>query len=94
MSSRIKEVRKSEGLYDVILLVSYGGKDYEVCLHKISQNVAKAETCMSGNYIMIRLINERNEGFASCCIHVKHLESGCMECSSLLLPPKSGCGDT
>lgn len=90
---RIKEVKRVEGLYDITLLLNYGGKDYELCLHKISQNVIKVETLTSGEYLIMRLFNEKNEGFASCCIHLKHLESGCMECPSLLLPPK-GCGDS
>ncbi|MEM2020972.1 MAG: hypothetical protein QXP80_01945 [Zestosphaera sp.] len=87
MSVSIKEVRRSEGLYEVVLSVSYGGRNYELCLHKITQNVVNVKAYLSGEYLLVGLINERNEGFATCCINVKHLESGCMECPSLLLPP-------
>jgi len=88
----IKEVKKSEGLYEVTLSVRYAGRSYDLCLHRITQNVARAEADLRGEYLYVKLVNERDEGFATCCIHVKHLESGCMECPSLLLPPsKTGC---
>lgn len=88
----VKEIKKSEGLYEVMLSIKYSEKSYDVCLHRIAQKVAKVEADLRGDYLYIRLVNERNEGFATCCIHVRHLESGCMECPSLLLPPsKTGC---
>ncbi|MGC8975415.1 MAG: hypothetical protein ACP5KB_04375 [Thermoprotei archaeon] len=91
----IKEVKKSEGLYEVVLSIKYAEKNYDLCLHRISQNVARVEADLRGDYLYVKLINEKDEGFATCCIHVKHLESGCMECPSLLLPPsKTGCGDS
>lgn len=91
----VKEIRKSEGLYEVLLSIKYAEKNYDVCLHRITQNVAKIEADLKGDYLYIKLVNEKNEGFATCCIHVMHLESGCMECPSLLLPPsKTSCEDS
>ncbi len=87
MNVGVKEVRRSEGLYEVVLSISYGDRNYELCLRKITQNVVDVKAYLSGEYLLVELINERNEGFATCCIHVKRLESGCMECPSLLLPP-------
>lgn len=91
----IKEIKESENLYDVILTIKYVDRNYELCLRRITQKVASVEGDLRGDYLYIKLINERSEGFATCCIHVKHLESGCMECPSLLLPPsKTGCEDS
>ncbi|MEO3993929.1 MAG: hypothetical protein QN229_06480 [Desulfurococcaceae archaeon TW002] len=83
----IKEIKESENLYDVILSIKYMDRSYELCLHRITQKAANVEADLRGDHLYIKLMNEKNEGFATCCIHVKHLESGCMECPSLLLPP-------
>lgn len=40
------------------------------------------------DYILLELKDTEGKGFSTRCIHMEHFEKGCLECPSLITPPK------
>ncbi len=87
--ARLIEARGSgEGLYEAVLELRYGGRSYRLSVPRLIRRPAEARARLSGDYILIDLVGEDGAPVATCCIHRGHVERGCMECKSLLLPPR------
>ncbi|MEM0497465.1 MAG: hypothetical protein QXR22_04635, partial [Acidilobaceae archaeon] len=77
----------SEGLYIAKLRITYGGRSYEINIEKLLRKPFRAKARLEGNYILVNIEDNEGKPLSSCCIHVEHLEKGCMDCKSLLIPP-------
>ena len=81
---------KGEEGYVASFKLSYKDKEYSFRVERLSRKPLTAQTELRGEYVLVRFIDERGEGIATCQIHVEHLEKGCIECRCLMLPPGSG----
>lgn len=89
--ARVLEARPAgEGLYEAVLELRYGGRSYRLRVPRLIRRPAAARTRLSGDYILVELVAGDGAPVATCCIHRGHVEKGCMECRSLLLPPREG----
>lgn len=88
VKAELKEVTKRGEHHEALIKLTYLGKEYELLLCKLSRTVSSISAEVSGEYLTIKLVDEKGEAFGSCCVHVKHLEKGCLECPSLVVPPK------
>jgi len=88
---RIEKVRRqSNGLYEARLTIIYRGKEYRINLGNLIREPGYTRTRILGDYLLIELRGRDKLPLATCCIHREHLEKGCTECPSLLLPPREG----
>ncbi|BEP17937.1 hypothetical protein PYJP_12890 [Pyrofollis japonicus] len=85
-----KAEKKPSGLYEAQLLITYRGKEYRIRLGNLVREPGYAEAKLVGDYLLVELRGRDRLPLATCCIHRGHLDKGCMECPSLLLPPKTG----
>ncbi len=88
VEAELKEVVKRGEHHEALIKLKYLGREYELLLCKLSRPVSKILTEVSGDYLIIKLVDKNGDAFGSCCVHIKHLEKGCLECSSLIVPPK------
>ena len=88
--ARLVEVhREPGGLYEAVLAVEYGGRDYLVKMCRLLRPPARASPAeIRDGYLVIELFDEQGAPVATCCIHLGHLERGCMKCPSLVAPPR------
>ncbi|KSW11467.1 hypothetical protein CF15_01025 [Pyrodictium occultum] len=77
-----------EGLYTARLLISYRGRRYTVEARRLIRRPAAASARQQGDYLLIELYDDQGKPVATCCIHRGHLEKGCLDCPSLLNPPR------
>jgi len=75
------------GLYRAGLEVSYGGRVYEFKVEKLIRRPFRAKAKVEGEVLVINLEDNEGKPLSTCCIHVGHLERGCIDCRSLLKPP-------
>jgi len=75
------------GLYQARLEVSYGGRVSEFKVEKLLRRPVRAKAKVEGEILVINIEDGEGKPLASCCIHIGHLEKGCMDCKSLLTPP-------
>ncbi|MCE4612394.1 MAG: hypothetical protein F7C07_00985 [Desulfurococcales archaeon] len=83
---RLKEYRREGELYTALMEVSYKGARYELQVGKLVRKPSTVRQKTEGDYILVELLDEKGDGISTCCIHVSHLEKGCVECPSLLRP--------
>ena len=88
VEARVEEVRLTGDLYEATLRLRYKGKEYRVKLERLVRRPGPITAKRVGDYILIEMKDTRLLPLATCCIHVGHLEKGCTECPSLLLPPR------
>jgi hypothetical protein len=87
--ARLLSARKtSEGLYEVEIEVRLGEKGGIIKTKKIIREPARATARISGDYVLIELGDKDGKPIATCCIHRGHIEKGCLDCPSLIHPPK------
>lgn len=89
IEARVEEVKLTGNLYEATLGLRYGGKEYRVKLKKLVRRPGPITAKRIGDYILIEMRDARLLPLATCCIHIGHLEKGCTECPSLLLPPRN-----
>ncbi|MCX8196197.1 MAG: hypothetical protein N3F67_03875 [Acidilobaceae archaeon] len=77
-----------EGLYSAELHLEYMDRSYQFRMEKIIRRPHRAKGRVEGDYLIISLEDSEGKPLSSCCIHVAHLERGCTECKSLMVPPK------
>jgi len=78
-----------EGLHRAGIEVSYGGRVYEFRVERLLRKPVRARARVVGDYAVISLEDGEGKPLASCCIHVKHLEMGCVDCRNLMTPPSA-----
>lgn len=76
-----------EGLHRARIELSYGGRVYEFKIEKLLRRPMRARTKVIGDYVILSLEDNEGKPLSSCCIHVKHLELGCVDCRNLMIPP-------
>lgn len=76
-----------EGLFKAGLEVNYGGRIYEFKVERLLRKPMRAKARIEGDYLMISIEDNEGKPLSSCCIHVKHLELGCIDCRNLMMPP-------
>jgi len=80
--------RRPDGLYDAVVEVGYRGRRYRVAVEKLLRPPGAALARLEGDYLLVEMRGRDGAPLATCCIHRGHLEKGCLECPSLLLPPR------
>ncbi len=86
---RLASVREGErGLYEAELDVVYGGRSYRVRVCRLVRRPASVRSSMRGEHLVVELYDDESKIIATCCIHRGHLERGCMDCPSLIPPPR------
>ena len=91
VEARVAETRRSsEGLYDAVLVVKYRGREYSIRVSRLLREPGHVSVRRSGDYLLVEMMDRDRLPLATCCIHVGHLEKGCTDCPSLLVPPKGG----
>jgi hypothetical protein len=85
-SVKLKEYRSEGGLYTALMEISYKGSSYEVQVGRLVRRPARIRQRLEGDYILVELLDDKGEGISTCCIHVSHLEKGCIQCPSLMRP--------
>ncbi len=75
------------GLYKAGLEVSYGGRVYEFRIEKLLRKPVRAKARVEGEILIINLEDGEGKPLSTCCIHVEHIERGCIDCKNLLMPP-------
>jgi hypothetical protein len=83
---RIASVEGAPGSWSAVLEIEYKGRVYRVEADKLLRRPSKAEASIEGDYLVVKLSDEQGKGFASCHIHLSHLEKGCIDCRCLLKP--------
>lgn len=87
--ARLLSVRKtSEGLYEAEIEVKLGEKKGIIKTKKVIREPTRVAARISGDYILIELGDKDGKPIATCCIHRGHIEKGCLDCPSLIHPPK------
>ncbi|MEM1873918.1 MAG: hypothetical protein QXS85_06170 [Acidilobaceae archaeon] len=86
---RVAEVSRDEetGLYTATLDLSYEDRSYGVRVSNLIRAPHRARARVEGDYLVVTLDDSEGKPLSTCCIHVKHIECGCMECRSLITPP-------
>ena len=74
--------------YAASLAIVYEGRRYRVTLRRLVRRPASIKYRMEGEHLVVELLDSRGAVVATCCIHRDHLERGCMDCPSLLVPPR------
>lgn len=85
----IKTSSEKTTLYKAELVVRYKEKEYKIEIDKLVRKPSRTSVRLEGEYLLIELFDEKGTAIATCCIHRGHLEKGCMDCPSLLCPPRS-----
>jgi len=86
---RLVEARRGEdGLYDAVLELEYGGRVYRLRASRLLRRPGGLEARVEGSYVLVEMRDDAGAPLATCCIHVGHLERGCLECPSLVVPPR------
>jgi hypothetical protein len=75
------------GLYRAGLEVSYSGRVYEFKVERLLRRPVRAKAKIEGEILVINLEDGEGKPLSTCCIHVGHLEKGCVDCRNLLTPP-------
>lgn len=88
ISIRLEEVVQVGNRYTAKIKITYGGKEYLVNIENLAYEPTQIEQEEKGEHILVKLKTREGKGFATCCIHREHLEKGCMECPTLLAPPR------
>lgn len=83
---KLKESRREGELYTALMEISHRGAKYELQIGRLVRKPSTVKQRIEGSYILIELLDEKGEGISTCCIHVSHLEKGCVECPSLMRP--------
>ena len=87
VSARVESYSPLEGgRGSAVLELSFRGSTYRILVENLAKKPYKAEASVEGEHVVIRLLDEEDRGFASCYIHVSHLERGCVDCRCLLKP--------
>ncbi|MFN4045822.1 MAG: hypothetical protein ACK4H7_00585 [Acidilobaceae archaeon] len=85
---RISNVEVDEsGLYTASLQISYKDRESEIKIAKLLRKPVRAKAKIEGDILFISIEDNEGKPLSTCCIHVGHLEKGCIECKSLLTPP-------
>ncbi len=88
--ARVEETR--DGLYEATLEILFGDKRYTVKVPRLARPPRLGGARVEGELVLIDLRGPRGEPLATCCIHRGHLERGCLDCRSLILPPAGARG--
>ncbi len=75
------------GLYRAGLEVSYSERVYEFKVERLLRRPVRAKAKIEGEILVINLEDGEGKPLSTCCIHVGHLEKGCVDCRNLLTPP-------
>ncbi len=73
--------------YAVKIEIEYMGRKYPLRITRLTRRPASLRHEVKGEYLHVYLLDEKGDGIGTCCIHVRHLEKGCMDCPSLIHPP-------
>jgi hypothetical protein len=84
--SAVKESQR--GLYEAAISLSYGGRSYQLRIERLARRPVTVRTSVKGEHVVLELYDSEARIIATCCIHRGQLEKGCMDCQSLLLPPR------
>jgi len=79
----IKEVREKNEGYQVELILSIGGSEAKITIPGLARKPSLIRHEYRDEYLVIKLIDDKGLGIASCCIHKDHIEKGCLDCESL-----------
>lgn len=82
------EVVRVDDKYVAKIKIVYGRREYVINIGNLAHRPAQIEQEEKGEYILVKLKTSEGKGFATCCIHRGHLEKGCIECPTLLAPPR------
>lgn len=74
------------GTYTAYVTLEAGRSERVLRLCRLARRPASARVREQGEFIIIELVDEKGEGFASCPIHRSHIEGECLDCPTLLLP--------
>ncbi len=74
--------------FQASLEIQYADRVYHVRLQKLARRPVKTRHRMEKDHLVIELLDDKEAIIATCCIHKGHLDKGCMECPSLLVPPR------
>ena len=88
---RLLEARPAGGgLYtaEIEVVDEERGRSYRVHAERLVREPASLEARVEAGSLLIHLRDRDGAPVATCCIHLSHLERGCMECRSLLLPAR------
>ncbi|MEM0340267.1 MAG: hypothetical protein QXN05_01830 [Acidilobaceae archaeon] len=86
---KISEISKDEesGLYTAILKLSYEDKSYDIKILNLIRAPHRVRARLEEEYLIVSLDDNEGKPLSTCCINMKHIECGCMDCKSLLTPP-------
>jgi len=90
VKASLKGVSRKGERYSASILVEYGDKSYTITVDNLAHEPVDVSQEVKEDYLLISLLGKDGKGFATCCIHIGHLERGCMDCPSLMTPPRSG----
>lgn len=87
MRARVVEVAKEGELFCARIRLEKEGKEHEIRVAKLLRKPHRARASIEGDHIVIYLEDSEGKPLSTCCLHVKHLERGCLDCKSLMIPP-------
>ncbi len=89
VKARLVGIEKEPGeTFTAKLALEFKGAEYILKLCKLAREPSNIKVEEKGEFIIIELIDANGKGFASCPIHRSHVDSGCLDCPSLLVPKK------
>lgn len=89
VEARLVGVEKEPGeTFTAKLTLVFRGSKYTLRLCRLAREPSSIKVEEKGEFIIIELIDAGGKGFASCPIHRSHVESGCLDCPSLMTPKK------
>ncbi len=86
VKARILSVSKEDDLYKAILEIEYNGESFTTQVDHLPRKPVRVKVVDQGDKVRLDITDVEGLGIASFIIHKSHLEKGCMDCRSLLLP--------
>lgn len=88
IKAHIEYSGKVNDTYTAVIKIIHGDKVYRITVSKLVKKPEDVFIKKIKDYILLELKNSQGKGFSTCCIRVEHFEKGCLECPSLITPPK------
>ncbi len=86
VKARILSVSREEGLYKATLEIVYDGESLTAQVDHLPRKPVRVKAIDQGDRVRLDITDVEGLGIASFIIHKSHLEKGCVDCKSLLLP--------
>ncbi|RLG75576.1 MAG: hypothetical protein DRO23_03530 [Thermoprotei archaeon] len=88
IKAHVEHSSKVNDTYTAIIKIIYRDKTYHITVSKLVKKPEDVSVKKIKDYILLELKDTEGKGFSTCCIRMEHFEKGCLECPSLIIPPK------